>query len=188
VGRVKYPATYQDLIDLPEHLVGEILDGELIASPRPAARNALASSVLGSDLGGPFHRGKGGPGGWWILDEPELHLGQDVMVPDLSGWRRERLLTIPDDPYFTLAPDWVCEVLSPSTAGLDLGRKLPKYFAASIGHAWVIDPRNRTLQVYRRGPDGWILVPVAGDEQRVRAEPFDAIELDLTAMWPPEEG
>src|SRR5262245_29782780 len=102
----KRRATYQDLLEVAEHQVGEVVDGDLYTSPRPSSRHALASSRLGSDIGGPFDRGRGGPGGWWILDEPELHFGTDALVPDLAGWRRERLPTFPDTPAFTLAPDW----------------------------------------------------------------------------------
>src|SRR4051812_44978930 len=106
------PATAADLARLPPHVVGEIVDGVLQVSPRPASPHARAASTLQVDLGGPFDRGRGGPGGWWIVVEPELRFGADVVVPDLAGWRRERLPTWPDVPFFTLAPDWVCEVLS----------------------------------------------------------------------------
>src|SRR5437867_394128 len=118
-SRHRSPATYEDLLRVPDHLVAEIVDGELYASPRPSPRHADASSGLGGALRGPFDRGRGGPGGWRILDGAELHVGQDVLVPDLAAWRRERLLALPDEAYFTLAPDWVCEVVSPSTAPLD---------------------------------------------------------------------
>ena len=120
-------ATYEDVLNAPENKVAEILDGELFLSPRPAPRHAAAASSLGGRVGGPFDGGIGGPGGWWILDEPELHFGEHVLVPDLAGWRRERMPAIPDVAFFTLAPDWVCEVLSPSTARIDRGEKLPIY-------------------------------------------------------------
>src|SRR3989442_11524607 len=123
-------ATYADLLEVPEHLVAEIIDGELITSPRPALPHALAASAMAADIGGPFGRPPGGrdvPGGWWILVEPELHLGGDVLVPDLAGWRRERVPTVPNAPAFELAPDWVCEVISPSTPRLDRARKRSVY-------------------------------------------------------------
>jgi Uma2 family endonuclease len=182
---VRRPATYQEILALPEHLVGEIIDGELIVSPRPASKHAFASTVLTMDLGAPYMRGRGGPGGWWILDEPELHFGRDVLVPDLAGWRRTRMESVPDVPFFTLAPDWICEVLSPSTANIDRARKLRIYAREEVGHAWLIDPAVRTLEVLRRHEKSWLLVTTFSDRERVRAEPFDAVELDLGALWPP---
>jgi len=127
------PATYADLQALPEHVVGELISGELHISPRPAAPHTVAASRLGGGLSGPFDEGRGGPGGWIILDEPELHFGEDVLVPDLAGWRRERMPRPPRAAAFTLAPDWVCEVLSPSTAALDRGIKLPVYGREACG-------------------------------------------------------
>src|ERR1700729_1449695 len=123
----KRRATYQDLLDVPEHLVAEIIDGALITQPRPASRHARAASRLGAELDGPFARGKGGPGGWILLDEPELHLHGDIVVPDLAGWRRERMPELPDAAAFELAPDWICEVLSPGAAARDRTEKMPLY-------------------------------------------------------------
>lgn len=178
------PATYEDLLRLPDRMIGEIVDGELHASPRPASGHASAASTLGMDLGTPFQRGRGGPGGWWIFYEPELHFGADVLVPDLAGWRRERMPSRPDVPYFTLAPDWVCEVLSPSTAGFDRVRKMPVYLREGVSHLWLVDPVARSLEVFRRQDRHWLLAATFGVEQdKVRAEPFDAIELELSALW-----
>lgn len=179
---MKSPATYEDLVALPEYVVGEIIDGELWASPRPAPKHARASTALGSELFGPFDRGVGGPGGWWILDEPELHLGGDVLVPDLAGWRRERMPRLPDEAHFTLAPDWICEVLSPGTAKLDLRRKLPKYARMGVRHAWVVDPLNRTVEPFRRDGETWTLVPF-DPEGPAKIEPFAEVGLDLEALW-----
>jgi Uma2 family endonuclease len=178
---LKKDATYADLYDVPEHFVAEIFDGELYASPRPALPHAHAASVLGAKLGQPFHRG--GPGGWVILDEPELHFGNDVLVPDLAGWRRERLPTVPAAAYMTLAPDWVCEVLSPSTEPLDRGAKLRIYARESVSYAWLVDPLQRSLEVLSLGLGRW--KPLASHEgvARVRVPPFDAIELELGALW-----
>jgi Uma2 family endonuclease len=176
-------ATYDDVVRLPEHLVGEIVDGELHASPRPAPRHSVASSVLGGTLSGPFHRGRGGPGGWWILDEPELHLGADVLVPDLAGWRRERMPVVPKEAHFTIPPDWVGEVLSPSTARLDRARKLPAYARHGVAFLWLVDPLARTVEVMRLEREKWVLLTVAEGEQVVRLPPFDAIELELAALW-----
>ncbi|HYO57440.1 Uma2 family endonuclease [Archangium sp.] len=182
---VKKPATYQDLCALPETVVGELVAGELLASPRPASRHTLVTSALGGELTGPFQRGRGGPGGWWLLDEPELHLGGDVLVPDLAGWRRTRMPVYPDEPFFTLSPDWVCEALSPSTAGLDRVKKLPVYMREQVGHVWLIDPLSRTLEVFRREDDRWVLAGNYAGDQRIRAEPFEAVELELEVLWLP---
>ena len=177
-------ATYEDVLNAPEHKVAEILDGELVLSPRPAMRHSLAASTLGGALGEPVGRGRGGPGGWWILDEPELHLGEHVVVPDLAGWRRERLPAVPDAPWLELAPDWVCEVLSPSTARIDRGRKLRIYAGAGVGHLWLLDPTERTLEVLRLREGAWTILDVYTGDAVVRAVPFDAIELELGALWP----
>jgi Uma2 family endonuclease len=176
-------ASYEDLLRLPDNVVGEILGGELHASPRPSVRHALAASSLTGELLGPFQRGRGGPGGWWILAEPEIHLGHDVLVPDLGGWRRERLPTLPDDAALTMAPDWVCEVISPSTSRIDRVKKLPIYSRESVAHAWIVDPSLRTLEVFRREGSDWLLILTASDDDVVRAAPFEAVEIDLLALW-----
>jgi len=176
-------ATYEDVLNAPEDKVAEILDGELVLSPRPTARHALTSSELGMAVGNPFHRGIGGPGGWWILDEPELHFGDETAVPDLAGWRRERMPAVPDEAYFTLAPDWVCEVLSPSTERVDRGKKLKAYAAAGVTHAWLVKPSDRTLEVLRLREGAWTIVALWEDTAVVRAEPFEAIELELGRLW-----
>ena len=189
-SRRKKPATYEDIEALPVGWVGEILEEELVASPRPAMGHSRVSSVLGSRLGGPFDQGQGGPGGWWIFDEPEIHLRRDVIVPDLAGWRRERLERppTPSQPFMTVAPDWVCEVLSPSTVAVDRGRKLPIYLREGVGHVWFVDPLARTLEVLRREERGWHLVATYPGHASVRAEPFDAVELPLGALWLPKPG
>jgi Uma2 family endonuclease len=176
-------ATYEDVLNAPENKVAEILDGELFLSPRPAPRNAVVSSRLGFDIGGPFHRGSGGPGGWWILDEPELHFGEQVVVPDLAGWRRERMPSIPEEAFFSLAPDWICEVLSPSTSRIDRGRKLRVYAAAAVARAWLVSPTDRTLEVLRLREGAWTIVGVWEDAAVVRVEPFEAIELEMGRLW-----
>ena len=177
------PATYEDLLKVPDHLVAEIVDGELFTSPRPAMRHARAASGLGGKLVPPFDHGEGGPGGWWIIDEPELHLGRDILVPDLAGWRRERMPTYPDAAYCELAPDWICEVVSPTTGWLDRVRKMPRYAANSIPFLWLVDPIAKTLEVYRPEKGSWLLAGTYGGDDRVRAEPFDAIELVLQPLW-----
>jgi Uma2 family endonuclease len=175
-------ATYEDVLNAPEHKVAEILDGELFLSPRPASRHSLASSRLGAILA-PFDDGRSRPGGWWILDEPELHFGEDVVVPDLAGWRRERMPAVPDVPFLSFAPDWVCEVLSPSTERIDRGRKLRIYANAGIAHAWFVNPVERTLEVLRLRDGAWTIVAVCSGPDPVRVKPFDAIELPLGRLW-----
>ncbi|MBI5501862.1 MAG: Uma2 family endonuclease [Deltaproteobacteria bacterium] len=176
-------ATVQDLLDVPDHLVAELVDGEVVASPRPAFRHSRAASIIGVSLGGPYDLGKGGPGGWWILDEPELHLGPDVLVPDLAGWRREKMPVFPDVAYSEVSPDWVCEILSPATAGLDRVRKLPIYARAAVRHVWLVDPGLRILEVLRLEGSSWVLVAAHDHDAVVRAEPFAEIELALAALW-----
>ena len=183
-------ASYQDLMAVPEHLVAEIVDGELYTSPRPAPRHARANTALGAALHGPFDAGRGGPGGWTILFEPELHLADDVVVPDLAGWRRERMPRLPETAHFPLAPDWICEVLSPSTVALDRVTKLALYAREGVRHAWLVDPIARTVDVLRLEAAGWLIAGTFAGAGMIRAEPFDAMELDLTLLWedvPPRE-
>jgi len=177
------PATYEDLERLPDNLVAEIVNGELHASPRPAVRHVRAGSVLGRKVGGPYDDGIGGPGGWWILDEPELHLKENVLVPDMAGWRRARMPKYPDSAYFTIAPDWVCEILSPSTASLDRVQKLAIYARERVPHAWIVDPAGRSLEVLGLNDGRWTILSAHLGAEVVRAEPFGEIELDLSALW-----
>ena len=177
-------ATYQDVLDAPAHRVAEIVDGTLYTHPRPAPPHAVASSRLGFDLGGPFDRGRGGPGGWWIIDEPELHLGEDILVPDLAGWRRERMAELPDTAYFTLAPDWVCEVLSASTRRLDLHEKRPVYAREGVVYLWLVDPEARTLEAFELREGQWVLIASAKDHEPISIRPFDAITFSLGDLWP----
>lgn len=183
----KKPASDEDLEDLPVGWVGEIVEEELMASPRPAMGHGYAASALGGVLMEPFAWGRGGPGGWCLIHEPELHLGRDVLVPDWAGWRREHLPRpfAPDEPFTTLAPDWVCEVLSPSTATFDRERKLPRYHREGVAHVWLIEPRRRQLTVFRRGASRWRRVATHEGDARVRAEPFEAVEVELGRLWLP---
>jgi Uma2 family endonuclease len=175
---------YSRLEALPEHLVGEIVDGELVVSPRPALRHALASSSIHGDVFTTF--GRGSRAGWWILFEPELHLGADVLIPDIAGWRRERLPTMPDAAYATLAPDWVCEILSPRTAALDRVRKMPIYAREGVPHLWLGDPGARTLEVFALQESHWGLQSAHEGKDVVHAPPFEEAALDLSLWWAPE--
>lgn len=177
------PSQYEDLLRLPAHLTGEILSGELHVQPRPSSRHARIETGLASGLFGPFDLGGGGPGGWIILAEPELHLDAQVMVPDLAGWRRERLAEIPDGPIATV-PDWICEILSPSTAMKDRAIKLPLYGELGVKHAWIVDPSAKTVEVLRREGSHWILLATHGNQDAMRAEPFAAVALELGGLWP----
>jgi Uma2 family endonuclease len=177
------PATYADIEALPPNMVGQIVDGVLHTHPRPAIPHARAISSLGGALDGPFDKGRGGPGGWILLFEPELHLGTDVLVPDYGGWRRARMPELPIAPFVTLAPDWVCEGLSTSTAALDRGPKLVKYAREGVGHVWFLDPEPRTLEILRLDGSTYRLVATHSADDRVRAEPFEAIELELGLLW-----
>ncbi|WP_438030280.1 Uma2 family endonuclease [Sorangium sp. So ce233] len=184
-------ATYADLEAVPPNKVAELIGGVLHVLPRPAPRHANASSVLGIKLGGPFGLGDGGPGGWWILDEPELHFPDpaeqgevEAVVPDIAGWRRERMPELPETAFFPLAPDWICEVLSPSTEEHDRREKMPVYAREGVQHAWLVDPIRRTLEAFSLVPGrGWAPLATHRDAARVRIEPFDAIELDLSLLW-----
>jgi Uma2 family endonuclease len=181
--RAKRRATYQDVLGAPEHKVAEILDGELRVSPRPGGAATAIATALGEELGPAFKRGRGGPGGWIILDEPELHLGEEIVVPDLAGWRRERLPLVPDAPFIDVVPDWICEILSPSTERFDRTEKVPFFASAGVGFAWLIQPRWRTLEAFRAFEGKWLQVGVYKDTDRARIEPFDAIEIDLSILW-----
>ena len=177
-------ATYQDVLDAPAHQVAEICKGTLHTHPRPAPPHTLASSALGNDLGNPFQFGRGGPGGWWILDEPELHLGEDLLVPDLAGWRRERMVELPDTPYFTLAPDWACEVLSALKRRLDLQEMRPVYAREGVAYPWFVDPTDRMLEAFELREEEWVFIGIAKDDEAVCIRPFDAITFGLGDLWP----
>jgi len=177
-------ATYEDLLAVPEHLVAEILFGELVTHPRPAPLHLGAASVLGGILIPPFQLGRGGPGGWIFLDEPELHLGEHVTVPDLAGWRRERLSPPPERAWIDIAPDWICEVLSPSTEGYDRSEKRSIYAEAGVGHLWLVDPRPQTLEAFELRGGKWLLLDVFRGHVEVTAAPFAEPSFPLDALWP----
>ena len=177
-------ATYQDVLDAPAHRVAEIIDGTLYTHPRPAPAHALATSSLQGDLSNAFQFGRGGPGGWWIIFEPELHFGEDIVVPDIAGWRRERMPGLPDTAYFTLAPEWVCEVLSSSTRKVDLHEKRPIYAREGVAHLWLVEPMDRTLEAFELHDGQWLLIASAKDDDPVSIRPFDAITFGLGDLWP----
>jgi Uma2 family endonuclease len=180
-------AVYEDLFDLPENMVGEILHGVLETHPRPAPRHARASSSLGGKIVAPYDHGQGGPGGWWILDEPELHLDSDIMVPDLAGWRRKRMPELPDTAWFECVPDWVCEVISPATGRIDRACKMPMYAHYGVHYIWLVDPDLKTLEAYQlqqnKSSNKWLLLKTLNNEQTVSLPPFDETEFNLSILW-----
>jgi Uma2 family endonuclease len=177
-------ASYDDLKALPENVVGEIIHGVLEAHPRPAPRHGIAANSLGDELTSPFQKGRGGPGGWIFIDEPELHLGEDILVPDLAGWRRETLPELPKTAWIETRPDCVCEVLSPSTAQLDRGAKRQIYAREGVGHLWLLDPVEKYLEVFSLTAGLWLLMITVGDGEEVSAPPFEAISFPLSNLFP----
>jgi Uma2 family endonuclease len=176
-------ATYQDVLDAPEHIVAEILRGELCLQPRPRARHAIAGSHAYGEVYGPFDKGVNGPGGWLIVFEPELHLGDDVIVPDVAGWRRERMPAVPDTAWFDVAPDWVCEVLSPGTRQRDLTVKREIYAEHGVAHLWFVDPEARTLEAFALRGGEWVLAAALAGDAAAAVAPFAAAPFPLSALW-----
>lgn len=180
----KKHATYEDLYNIPENMTGEIIDGELIATPRPARRHVHAASALGIEVVPSYQFGRGGPGGWVIYDEPEIHFdAKNTIVPDLAGWRKERLTTLPEEHRFTVPPDWICEVLSPNTASNDRIKKMRTFARHGVPYAWLIDPFLKTLEVFKLESGRWFLSDAFEGNEKVRAEPFQEIEIDLGILW-----
>ena len=177
-------ATYQDVLDAPPHMVAEVLAGTLHIQPRPATRHAWARSILIGELVAPFGRGRGGPGGWWIVSEPEMHLGDDIVVPDLVGWRCETMPKYPDAAYCSIAPDWACEVLSPSTRRIDQNEKRMIYAREDVSHLWFVDPASKLLEAFQLRDSHWVLLATLADDAPVSLPPFEAISFPLDALWP----
>lgn len=190
----KRAATYEDVLRAPDDRTAQVLEGQLILTPRPRLEHQTAAGALRGALD-PFIRkpgGPNGPGGWWILMEPEVHLQRDILVPDVAGWRRDRMPEGPRGPYATLAPDWICEIISPSTAGHDRMVKMRIYARENVGHVWLVDPAMRTIEVFRLKGEEWVLAQTAFGSAPERLEPFAEVELDLSRWWgetpdPPQE-
>lgn len=176
-------ATYQDILDLPEGVVGEIIKGALYSQPRPRIPHVRAAWKLASKIGGPFDTDESGPGGWIFLAEPELHLGEDIVVPDMAGWKRERYPAIANDAYLAVAPDWVCEILSPSTAQKDRALKADVYAKQGVSWMWLLDPQLKTLEAYRNQSGQWLQLAVLTEGDEVKVEPFDAAPFKLDTLW-----
>lgn len=176
-------ATYEDVIAAPADKIAELLEGDLYLSPRPSPHHANAASALAADLHDAFQRGRSGPGGWWILFEPEVHLQEDVLVPDIAGWRREKLPALPEISWFEMVPDWLCEVISPSTCRIDRERKLPIYAAAGVEYVWIVDPSLKTLEVLQRKRDRFVLLSAHFGETSISAPPFEDVTIELGPLW-----
>ena len=182
-ARLREHATYEDLLKVPENMVAELIEGELFASPRPAGPHSRASSRLGFILGPPYDLGRGGPGGWWLIDEPEVHFTRNVLVPDLAGWRRERMPDLPQSHVYSIVPDWICEVVSPSSGRLDRIKKMPVYAREGVAHAWIVDPLQQMLEVFANAGETWKVIATHSENEVVRIAPFEEIEVDLTLLW-----
>ena len=186
VVKPRQRATYEDVLNAPPHMVAEVANGTLHLHSRPAPLHARASSTIGVEIGGPFDLGRGGPGGWWIFDEPELHLGvegEDILVPDVAGWRRKSMPRLPDTAYFSVVPDWVCEVLSPSTRSFDLGVKRAIYAREKVRYLWLVDPGARTLEAFELREGQWMRIDTLADAEPVSLPPFDAVSFPLETLW-----
>lgn len=178
------PATRADLEALPPELKGEIIDGELYVQARPRARHARVELTIGGAVQGPYDFGRGGPGGWWILAEPGIELpGSPEFSPDVVGWRRERLPELPQDEPIRVAPDWICEVLSPTTRGYDLIKKRPFYARIGVSWLWYVDVEARSISVSQLREGAWVEVAIHGEDERVRLQPFPEVEHELALWW-----
>jgi Uma2 family endonuclease len=179
----KHP-TLADLEALPANIKGEIIEGVLYTMTRPRGRHQNITGALIDALRGPFQRGRGGPGGWWILPEPGIELPSTPEIsPDVSGWRRERMPVLPDDASIAIVPDWVCEILSPSNRRHDMLVKKPYYARVGVAYHWLIDVADRTLTAYQLKSGCWVELAVHGDEHEARVAPFSEVALDIATWW-----
>lgn len=179
----KQKAIYDDLYKVPENMIGEIIDGELYTIPRPSPKHAKVTSDLGIVIGTSYRFGRGGPGGWIILDEPEIQLGEHTLVPDIAGWKKERFPSSLITNWIEVAPDWICEVLSPSTMRLDKTKKMPIYAKHNVNYIWLINPSDKTLDVFKLVSGGWHLLNAFVENDKVNAKPFQEIEINLAELW-----
>jgi len=182
-------AAYQDVENLSARAIGELFDGRLHAQPRPAAPHVHTQFFVGGHLFNPFYRGIGGPGGWVILAEPEIHfkLDLDVTVPDLAGWRRARKLKFPTGHKIELVPDWICEILSPSTRSIDQEIKMPLYARYGVSYLWLVEPIEHVVDAYRLQGGEWVAVGRYTGTTQAAIPPFDAVLLDLGSLWMPTD-
>lgn len=182
----KKSSLYERLLALPDNVIGEIINGELVVSPRPGGMHLLAASVLNRRIGSPFSDGIGGPGGWWILEGPEIEFENEKQhyVPDLAGWKKERMPQVPVGHIFTVVPDWVCEIVSPSSRRYDRIEKFKVYGLHGVGYYWVIDPEAQSLEAYQLENGRWLAIGGFSQTERARVPPFETVEIDLALLWP----
>jgi Uma2 family endonuclease len=187
--QTKRRATYEDLLRVPDTMVAEIVDGNLVVSPRPATPHAFAAAEMAADLLPVFHgtEARSGPGGWWILPEPELHLGDDVLVPDLAAWCCRRMSTVPNAAAIALAPDWLCEIISPASIRHDRIVKMRCYAREGVTWVWLVDPIARTLESFRLEGDRWTVVSSHAGGEVAPVEPFAGVEIRLGRWWLPAD-
>lgn len=179
----KKKATYEDLHSVPGNMIGEIINGELVVTARPAPMHMNVASILGGEIMPPYRFGRGGPGGWIILDETEIMLGEDLLAPDIAGWRKERFPGWPKENWISIPPDWICEILSPTTASKDRVKKMRTYAMYEVGYAWIIDPREQTLEIFKLKFGEWVRLDAFAENDKMRAEPFLEIEINLANLW-----
>ena len=176
-------ATYEDLYSIPENTTGEIINGELVVTPRPSRKHTSAASSLGFEIGPAYQFGRGGPGGWIIIIEPEISFGEDILVPDLAGWKEERFPEEEPHNWISVTPDWICEVLSPGTHRRDKMEKMPIYARHEVSYFWLLDPVVKTLDVFRLQYGEWVVAGLFVEDAKLRAEPFTEIEITLSDLW-----
>lgn len=185
----KKVVTYSDLYDIPANTTGEIINGELIVTPRPSRKHVYATSALDKRIGPPYQFGEGGgPGGWIILIEPEIGFGENILVPDLAGWKEERYPQEEPHNWISVAPDWVCEVVSPATQRIDKIEKMPIYARHEVPYLWLINPVAKTLDVFRLKAGEWVVSGLYAEGAKMRAEPFIEIEINLDDLWQESRG
>ena len=176
-------ASYKDVLAAPPHMVAQVVDGSLHLHPRPVNWHGVSSTTLTMILGMPFQKGVGGPGGWVFVHEPELHLGKDILVPDLAAWRKENYIERKYKAYYSTAPDWVCEFLSPSTRKLDEGSKSDIYAREGVSHLWLLDPVSRMLKAFVAVKAAWREIAHLRDNAEVSVPPFEEISFPLSELW-----